>query len=97
VELRRFTEHTITSRSRLEAELRQIRKERVSFDRQEFLLGVMCAAVPIAGRNGEPLAAVAVQAPVARMTIATARSHLPALRRAAAELAEIFQDDRVRP
>jgi IclR family transcriptional regulator, acetate operon repressor len=93
VELRRFTEHTTTSRSRLEAELKQIRREQVSFDRQEFLLGVMCAAVPITGKNGEPLAAVAVQAPIARMTVETARCHLPALHRAAAELAEIFQDE----
>jgi DNA-binding IclR family transcriptional regulator len=93
VELRRFTEHTITSRSRLEAEFKQIRREQVSFDRQEFLLGVMCAAVPITGKNGEPLAAVAVQAPIARMTVETARCHLPALHRAAAELAEIFQDE----
>jgi DNA-binding IclR family transcriptional regulator len=92
VELRPFTKHTITNLSRLEAELRQIRKEDVSFDRQEFLLGVMCAAVPVMGNNGELLAAVAVQAPVARMTVETAREHLPALRRAAAELAEIFQD-----
>jgi IclR family acetate operon transcriptional repressor len=93
VELRRLTEHTITSRSRLEAELKQIRREQVSFDRQEFLLGVMCAAVPITGKNGEPLAAVAVQAPIARMTLETARRHLPALHRAAAELAEIFQEE----
>jgi DNA-binding IclR family transcriptional regulator len=92
VELRPFTEHTITNVSRLEAELRQIRKERVSFDRQEFLLGVMCAAVPAIGRNGELLAAVAVQAPVARMSVETARGHLPALRRAAAELADVIQD-----
>jgi IclR family transcriptional regulator, acetate operon repressor len=93
VELRRLTEHTIASRSRLEAELKQIRREQVSFDRQEFLLGVMCAAVPITGKNGEPLAAVAVQAPIARMTLETARYHLPALHRAAAELAEIFQEE----
>jgi DNA-binding IclR family transcriptional regulator len=93
VELRRFTEHTIASRSRLETELKQIRREQVAFDRQEFLLGVMCAAVPIKGKNGEPLAAVAVQAPIARMTVETARSHLPALHRASAELAEIFQDE----
>jgi IclR family transcriptional regulator, acetate operon repressor len=93
VELRPFTEHTITSRSRLEAELKQIRREQVSFDRQEFLLGVMCAAVPITGKSGEPLAAVAVQAPIARMNVETARGHLPALRLAAAGLAEIFQDE----
>jgi DNA-binding IclR family transcriptional regulator len=95
LEFRRFTDHTITDKAKLEAELRQIRKEQVSFDREEYLVGVVCVAVPVIGKNGETLAALAIQAPEARMNVATARSHLPALRRAASELAEIFQDKRV--
>jgi IclR family acetate operon transcriptional repressor len=90
-ELRRFTDNTIIDRPRLESELRQIRKEQVSFDREEYLVGVVCAAVPILGKNGEMLAALAIQAPEARMNEKAARSHLPLLRRAASELAEIFQ------
>jgi IclR family transcriptional regulator, acetate operon repressor len=92
LELRRFTDSTITDSARLDAELRQIRKEQVSFDRQEYLVGVVCMAAPITGRNGEMLAALAVQAPEARMNLQTARRHLPTLRDAASELAEIFQD-----
>jgi DNA-binding IclR family transcriptional regulator len=92
LELRRFTESTITDRSQLEAELKQIRKEQVSFDREEYLVGVVCVAAPVVGRNGEMLAAIAIQAPEARMTVAKAREHLPALSGAAAELAETFQD-----
>jgi IclR family transcriptional regulator, acetate operon repressor len=91
LELRRFTDSTITDKARLENELRQIRKEHVSFDRQEYLVGVVCMAVPITGRNGEMLAALAIQAPEARLNEQTARGHLPALRRAADELAEVFQ------
>ena len=91
LELRRFTDNTITERTRLETELRQIRKDQVSFDREEYLVGVVCMAVPVLGKNGETLAALAMQAPEARMNVQTARSHLPALRRAASELAEIFQ------
>jgi IclR family acetate operon transcriptional repressor len=92
LELRRFTPHTITDRTRLDAELRQIRKEHLSFDRQEYLVGVICMAVPVIGRNGELLAALAIQAPEARMNVQIARGHLAALRGAAGELAEIFQD-----
>ncbi len=92
LELRRYTDGTITDRARLEAELRQIRKEQVSFDREEYLVGVVCMAVPVLGKNGETLAALAIQAPEVRMNVSTARGHLPALRRAAAELAKIFQD-----
>jgi DNA-binding IclR family transcriptional regulator len=91
LELRRFTDHTITDGGRLDAELRQIRKEQVSFDREEYLAGVICMAVPVIGRNGELLAAVAIQAPEARMKVQTARRYLPTLRDAAAELADIFQ------
>ncbi len=92
LELRRFTETTITDRSRLEAELKQIRKEQLSLDREEYLDGVVCVAAPVVGRNGEMLAAIAIQAPEARMTVAKAREHLPALRSAASELAATFQD-----
>ena len=92
LELRRFTDRTITDGARLDAELRQIRKEQVSFDREEYLVGVICMAVPVIGRNGELLAALAIQAPEARMNVQTARGHLAALRGAAGELAEIFQD-----
>jgi len=91
LELRRFTDGTITDETRLDAELRQIRKEQVSFDREEYLVGVICMSVPVVGKNGELLAALAIQAPEARMNVQTARLHLPALRRAAIELAEIFQ------
>ncbi len=92
LDLRRFTDTTITDGERLDAELRQIRKEQVSFDREEYLVGVVCMAVPVIGKNGEMLAALAIQAPEARMNVQTARRHLPALRNAASELAEIFQD-----
>jgi IclR family acetate operon transcriptional repressor len=92
LELRSYTDGTITDKARLEAELRQIRKEQVSFDREEYLVGVVCMAVPVLGKNGETLAALAIQAPEARMNVSTARGHLPALRGAAAELAKIFQD-----
>lgn len=91
LELRRFTERTITDRARLDAELRQIRKEQLSFDREEYLVGVICMAVPVIGKNGELLAALAIQAPEARMNLQTARRHLPTLRNAATELAKIFQ------
>lgn len=92
LDLRRFTERTITEGSKLDAELRQIRKEQVSFDREEYLAGVICIAVPVTGKNGEMLAALAIQAPQARMNEQAARKHLPLLRRAAEELAEMFQD-----
>jgi len=92
LELRRFTDSTITDPARLEAELKQIRKEQVSFDREEYLAGVVCLAVPVFGRTGEMLAAIAIQAPEARMSVRAAHDHIPMLRAAAQELAQTFQD-----
>ncbi len=94
LELRRYTDNTITERGKIESELKQIRNDQVSFDREEFLAGVVCMAVPVVGGNGETLAALAVQAPEARMNLRTARGHLASLRGAAEELARIFQDVR---
>jgi len=91
LELTRFTDGTITDRTRLETELKQIRKDQVSYDREEYLVGVVCIAVPVIGRNGSILAALAVQAPEARMNVEAATGYLPILRRAAGELAEIFE------
>lgn len=91
LELKRFTEHTITSSAGLEDELRQIRKDGVAFDRQEFLIGVTCVAVPITAAGGDILAALAVQAPEARMPFDLARRHLPLLRHAALEFANTFE------
>ena len=91
LELTRFTDNTITERSRLETELKQIRKDQVSYDREEYLVGVVCMAVPVIGQSGGILAALAVQAPEARMSVETATGYLPILRRAAGELAEIFE------
>lgn len=91
IDLQRFTPSTITDRAALDEELKRIRKERVSFDHEEFLAGVICAAVPIVRRNGELIAGVAVQAPTARLSPAQARKHLPALQEAAAELSELFE------
>ena len=41
----------------------------MSFDREEYLVGVVCVAVPVIGKNGEMLAALAIQAPEARMNV----------------------------
>jgi DNA-binding IclR family transcriptional regulator len=88
IELTRYTDSTIVERGQLENELRQIRQEHVSFDREEYLVGVVCAAVPVIAKDGQMLAALAVQSPEARMNVATARQHLPAMRQAAAQLVD---------
>ena len=84
--LYRYTENTITDAARLEAELENIRSAEVSTDNQEFLAGVVCVAVPVRDTNKQPVAALAVSAPLARMTLQQGLQHVPLLQAAAEQL-----------
>lgn len=88
VPLKAYTGATITDPGTLQRQLDGIREQGFAIDNEEFLAGVVCAAVPITGprRYG----GLAVSAPAARMDAGRARGHVPALRRAADLLAESF-------
>jgi DNA-binding IclR family transcriptional regulator len=53
-----FTEHTITDRRRLLAELRRIRNSGYAINDQEFVIGIRGIAAPVFGVGGRPIAAV---------------------------------------
>jgi IclR family transcriptional regulator, acetate operon repressor len=86
IPLYRYTENTITNVARLKAELEKIRASQVSIDNQEFLAGVVCVAVPVRDSNKQAVAALAVSAPLARMTMQQGLQHVPLLQQAAGEL-----------
>jgi DNA-binding IclR family transcriptional regulator len=86
ISLYRYTENTITDADKLEAELEKIRASEISTDNQEFLAGVVCVAVPVRAPSGLPVAALAVSAPLARMTLAQELDYVPLLRSAAERL-----------
>ncbi len=88
--LPRLTDQTIVDPRRLAGELARVRRERVATDNEEYLAGLVCVAVPVATPQGRVVASVAVQAPVARMPLAAALAHVPALRRAASALGATF-------
>jgi IclR family acetate operon transcriptional repressor len=88
--LTRHTDHTITNIDLLESELDRIRTSQVGTDNQEYLDGLICVAVPIVNANGQMAAALAVQAPTARLTMVRAMEHLHNLRRAAQAMAATF-------
>lgn len=90
--LTRHTEQTIVDRRALTRELVRVRQARVATDNEEFIAGLVCVAVPVTLADGRAVASVAVQAPVARMPLAAALRHVPALRRAADALAATLDD-----
>jgi IclR family acetate operon transcriptional repressor len=83
------TEHTITSRVRLHAELERIRSAGFAIDEQEQELGVRCVAVPITGLSSGM--AVSVSGPVTRMTESLVESTVPLLQSAARALANSLE------
>lgn len=90
-----FTGHTpstITDRAAFARALAEVRAARYATDDEEYLAGLVCVAVPVVDAKGRSSAAVAVQAPAARMPLATALTHLPALRHAAEAMAPMFSD-----
>lgn len=86
------TANTITRRRDLEAALKTIRRTRLSTDNEEYLDGTVCVAVPVENDKRFVPAALAVHAPTSRMTLQQALECVPALRRAAARLADAFPE-----
>ena len=88
--LGRTSERTITDPDKLIAELARIRAEGVGIDNEEFAAGMVAVAVPVFDKKQRAFAALAVHAPVVRLSLKAARRHVPALRKAAAALSELL-------
>jgi IclR family transcriptional regulator, acetate operon repressor len=86
----RLTDNTVIDQSELLKELSDIRRDQYALDREEFMTGLVCLAVPIyqqKGRSRACVAALAIQAPVTRVSHADIVSRLPILQRAAETIA----------
>lgn len=88
--LKRHTPNTITDPIALEAAVTAISKTRFGLDDEELLQGMVAAAVPITDSAGTMIAAVAVQAPVARFAMNDLRQFEPLLRKASIRLAGVL-------
>lgn len=80
----RYTDRTVTTRSKLDQELRRAANRGYAVDDQETGLGSVCVAAPIVGSDGYPLAAISVSGLAARLP----RKEFPALGRSVQKSAE---------
>ena len=87
--LRRYTPNTTTDVGALDAEFARIGETGYAVDDEEFLPGLVCVGVLVPAPGGRSNLAVAVQAPVMRLTVDRAAEMLPALRQAAESLAAL--------
>jgi IclR family transcriptional regulator, acetate operon repressor len=88
--LQRLTDNTVIDHTVLLNELADIRRDRYALDREEFMSGLVCLAVPIIqtkGRSRACVAALAIQAPVTRLSQTDLLTKLPVLQEAAETLA----------
>lgn len=67
VSLARYTERTLTTREDLVADLQRVRARGYAIDNEEHEDGVACVAAAVHGRRGEPIAAISLAGPAARM------------------------------
>jgi len=65
--LKRYTSTTLAGRAALEQDLDASRARGYAVDRAEGVDGIHCVAAPILDAHGQPLAAVTIMAPLARL------------------------------
>ena len=95
--LAQYTRTTITELDALEDELKRVHDDGFAIDNEEFLPGLVCAAVLVpTGANRSNLC-VAAQAPVMRLTTEQAPDLVPALREAAEAIGRIESEGAASP
>lgn len=85
-----FTPTTITEFHRLERELEQIRSRGYAMDDEEHEPGIRCIAKAVRNWRGEPVGAISISAPAARMDGAAGQQLLPQLSAAADEISRML-------
>lgn len=93
LQLKRFTDSTITDRNTLNVECERIRKQGYSINDQEYHDGIISVAVPIHAENGTTISGLAIHAPAARLSIDDAIGLVPRLMPYASEIASDLIDD----
>jgi DNA-binding IclR family transcriptional regulator len=91
LDLKRYTDFTITDVDQLLVELSRIRQDGISVDEGEYLDGLISLAIPVLDEHEHICFAIAVHAPTARRSVMELRQYLPAMRRAAAKLSSAIQ------
>lgn len=61
------TPNTLITQAALEAEIQHVRTQGLAVDREEFVEGILCLAVPLR-MNGQTIAAISLTLPTARIT-----------------------------
>jgi len=84
--LTKYTEQTITDPVAFKKELAKVRSEGCARDRNEFIDGDNCSAVPVRGRDGKIIASISVSALVSNMSVEEIERAIPRLKDTASRI-----------
>lgn len=84
--LRAFTPNTITDAVRLRAEIADVQREGIAYDREERVVGTICIAAPVRNHRGDVVSAMSISGPSKRMSQQRLVELAPVVRQAAAML-----------
>lgn len=87
--MQRLTPNTLDSTEALEAEIAEVKRTGVGYDREEYLPGLICVAVLVPNAHRASNLGLAIQAPAMRLTPERMAAAIPALQRAAQALQAI--------
>ena len=88
IELKPYTQNTLTSPDELKGHLLETRERGYSLDNEEFIQEMTAIAVPILDQQKRYVASLAVHAPKSRMTIEHAKSYVDVLKEAAGHIGD---------
>jgi DNA-binding IclR family transcriptional regulator len=88
--LRAVTPRTVTRIGDLERQLRQIRVDGFALNDQEYIKGIVGAAVPVFDRDGKVIAALGLQGQTPRLTVRACANHVPRLKQAADRIGSMW-------
>jgi DNA-binding IclR family transcriptional regulator len=86
LELRRYTDQTVTTMEELSAACAEIRRLGWGWDEREHEETVRCIAAPVFNASDELVAAVSLSVPTSRLTTKQLRGHVPLLLDVVAEI-----------
>lgn len=78
--LKQYTINTLTTAESVKEELKKVRLERVGRDRNEFISGDNCSAVPVYGKDGQIIAGISISALEPYMKEEEVEASIPKLR-----------------
>lgn len=96
--LPRLTENTITDREELIDDLETSRERGYAFSDEEQMTGIRAVGAPIGGQNDDPVGAIAISGPTARLQSETFQERLPQMVVQATNICEVnLQTERTDP